>query len=123
MYKNKFKILIQTTKLNFSFQGLEHNKKLTQSYHCFDIIPRAFLSGSSPVHIIYVLKPWTHNDVYKLSTLNIYAFQHAVSAWKINTWLGSLILKTVLYYKQGHCGRDRMVVGFTTTYAINAYHH
>jgi hypothetical protein len=22
----------------------------------------------------------------------------------------------------GHRGRDRMVVGFTTTYAINAYH-
>ena len=23
----------------------------------------------------------------------------------------------------GRCGRDRMVVGFTTTYAISAYHH
>jgi len=23
----------------------------------------------------------------------------------------------------GHRGRDRMVVGFTTTYAISAYHH
>ena len=23
----------------------------------------------------------------------------------------------------GHCGRDRTVVGFTTTYAISAYHH
>jgi hypothetical protein len=23
----------------------------------------------------------------------------------------------------GHCVRDRMVVGFTTTYAIGAYHH
>ena len=22
----------------------------------------------------------------------------------------------------GHCGRDRMVAGFTTTYAISAYH-
>jgi len=22
-----------------------------------------------------------------------------------------------------HCGRDRMVVGFTTTYEISAYHH
>ena len=21
------------------------------------------------------------------------------------------------------CGRDRMVIGFTTTYAISAYHH
>jgi len=23
----------------------------------------------------------------------------------------------------GRCGRDRMVVGFTTTYAISAYHY
>jgi len=23
----------------------------------------------------------------------------------------------------GRCGRDRMVVGFTTTFAISAYHH
>jgi hypothetical protein len=23
----------------------------------------------------------------------------------------------------GRCSRDRMVVGFTTTYAISAYHH
>jgi len=25
--------------------------------------------------------------------------------------------------KRGHRGRDRMIVGFTTTYAISAYHH
>jgi hypothetical protein len=25
--------------------------------------------------------------------------------------------------RRGHRGRDRMVVRFTTTYAINAYHH
>jgi len=24
---------------------------------------------------------------------------------------------------RGRCGRDRIVVGFTTTYAISAYHH
>jgi hypothetical protein len=23
----------------------------------------------------------------------------------------------------GHCGRDRMIVGFPTTYAISIYHH
>jgi len=23
----------------------------------------------------------------------------------------------------GHCGHDRMVIEFTTTYAISAYHH
>ena len=26
-------------------------------------------------------------------------------------------------YNIGHHGRDRMVVGFTTTYAISAYHY
>ena len=26
-------------------------------------------------------------------------------------------------YIRGRYGRDRMVVGFTTTYAISAYHH
>ena len=25
--------------------------------------------------------------------------------------------------KRGRRGRDRMIVGFTTTYAISAYHH
>ena len=24
---------------------------------------------------------------------------------------------------RGHCGRDRMIVGFTTTYAVSDYHH
>jgi len=27
------------------------------------------------------------------------------------------------YPYRGHRGRDRMVVGFTTTYEISAYHH
>jgi len=28
-----------------------------------------------------------------------------------------------LHWGRGHHGLDRMVVGFTTTYAIIAYHH
>jgi len=27
------------------------------------------------------------------------------------------------FSRRGCCGRDRMVVGFTTTYTISAYHH
>jgi hypothetical protein len=27
------------------------------------------------------------------------------------------------FAKRGRCGHDRMIVGFTTTYAISAYHH
>jgi len=39
-----------------------------------------------------------------------------------------MIYKTLrnikMIYQAGGCrGRDRMVVGFTTTYAISAYHH
>ena len=29
----------------------------------------------------------------------------------------------LLYAVGGRRGRDRMVVGFTTTYAVSAYHH
>ena len=32
-------------------------------------------------------------------------------------------LKHVPTYRRGHRGRDRIVVGFTTTHAISAYHH
>jgi len=27
------------------------------------------------------------------------------------------------YSHRGRCGRERLVVGFTTAYAISAYHH
>jgi len=30
---------------------------------------------------------------------------------------------TCLNNQQGHCGHDRMEVGFITTYAIGAYRH
>ena len=32
-------------------------------------------------------------------------------------------LTTDSYDIRGHCGRDRMVAGFTVTYAISSYHH
>ena len=34
-----------------------------------------------------------------------------------------VIDKELLHTGGDRCGRDRMAVGFTTTYAINAYHH
>jgi len=33
------------------------------------------------------------------------------------------IIVTVKMYLRGRRGRDRMVVGFSTTYAMGAYHH
>ena len=34
-----------------------------------------------------------------------------------------LVNSCVIIYYRGRRSRDRMVVGFTTTYAISAYHH
>ena len=46
----------------------------------------------------------------------------------ISMWNKKHVITTpsqfILYYTiTACCGRDRMVVGFTTTYAISAYHH
>jgi len=32
-------------------------------------------------------------------------------------------MKIQIHFLRGHRGRDHMVVGFTTTYVIGAYHH
>jgi hypothetical protein len=34
-----------------------------------------------------------------------------------------LVMWHILFQIKGYRGHDRMVVGFTTTYAISAYHH
>jgi hypothetical protein len=43
--------------------------------------------------------------------------------WWRKPWLGTGSFIIYLYCCRGRRGRDRMVVGFTTTYAISAYHH
>jgi hypothetical protein len=44
--------------------------------------------------------------------------------WKQEFFLQtSVFFKYIVLYIRGQCGRDRYVVGFTTTYAISAYHH
>jgi len=35
----------------------------------------------------------------------------------------NIIFILCIHFGRGCCGRDRMVVGFTTTYAISAYRH
>ena len=37
--------------------------------------------------------------------------------------INKLIFIDYIYYIRCHRGRDRMVVGFTTTYTIGAYNH
>ena len=38
-------------------------------------------------------------------------------------YINEIVFCSVSNQKLDHHGRDRMVVGFTTIYAINAYHH
>jgi hypothetical protein len=48
----------------------------------------------------------------------------------VNKWVHTCLLchctfvtTAISHSNWGHCGRDRMVVGFTTLYAISNYHH
>ena len=41
--------------------------------------------------------------------------------WKLKTMI--FLVKYDARFLGDHRGRDRMVVGFTTTFAISAYHH
>jgi hypothetical protein len=45
--------------------------------------------------------------------------------YRKSSWIDILYLIQYepTYLQRGHRGRDHMVVGFTTTYAISAYHH
>ena len=59
---------------------------------------------------------WHVNAVFEIHFLYILNV-HVNTSW-ISSWT-----KVWHYINRGCCGRDRMVVGFTTTYAISAYHH
>jgi hypothetical protein len=49
---------------------------------------------------------------------------HPLCSTKVSQCLQtSVFFKYIVLYIRGQCGRDRYVVGFTTTYAISAYHH
>jgi hypothetical protein len=66
-----------------------------------------------------------HTITATISQVELYLFSILV--------IGELPLSLVLFPKswkiicydilRGHPGRNRMVVGFTATYAINGYHH
>ena len=55
----------------------------------------------------------------------MYIYPHLI--WKVIGYKLRIKNKYLYYYKKhgarGPRSRDCMVVGFTTTYAINAYHH
>jgi hypothetical protein len=46
--------------------------------------------------------------------------------YRARVWLhtvGVKLVNKIFFYNRGRRGRDHMVVGFITTYAISAYHH
>ena len=60
--------------------------------------------------------------IYKFNSLLV---ESMVTIMKRKLSCKILIVDAVntLLLSRGHRSRDRMVVGFTTTYAISAYHH
>ena len=64
---------------------------------------------------------WMKNGENSLQgTLSQTSYNLPMKAYNRNSVLSSQKLSTKW---RGHHGHDRMVVGFTTTYAISAYHH
>jgi hypothetical protein len=49
------------------------------------------------------------------------SFYNIITMFDIHKY--ALCHKAQTFFFRGCPGRDRMVVGFTTTYAISAYHH
>ena len=60
----------------------------------------------------------TFNNIYSEITVEP-SIATAFLGWK---WSYTIFLIN-LHYNGGCCGHDRMVVGFTTTFAIGAYRH
>jgi hypothetical protein len=56
------------------------------------------------------------------SASEIWSYKKGGLGWQVPYKRNLLHLYTTIY-SMGCRGRDRMVVGFTTTYAISAYHH
>jgi len=60
--------------------------------------------------------------VFYTGTLDKHPFIHVHVFLQVHVHVFNLIELPVLA-RRGRRGRDHMVVGFTTTYAISAYHH
>ena len=64
--------------------------------------------------------------IYKV-IYNVHVFRIAIKVLNVCSnlvrQLETLLNYSFSLYFRGRRGRDRMVVGFTTTYATSAYHH
>jgi hypothetical protein len=61
--------------------------------------------------------------VTKALKLMFKIIEHGAQNVSCLLFLFSFFLCLGFFYARGRGGRDRMVVGFTTTHAISAYHH
>jgi hypothetical protein len=104
-------------------------KKKEKKYHIFNESSPLDFSGvcatQSSVFCVFSENVALYFNIFPIEIEIIHGSQQVV--WYINT--SNIILITIYpcYNLQqtygGHCGCDRMVVGFTTTSAISAYHH
>jgi hypothetical protein len=62
------------------------------------------------------------SDIWSRETnvWTVYVYCLCITVW---TWHLTICTNDNKLWVRGRRGRDRMVVGFTTTYAISAYHH
>ena len=92
-----------------------------QGYHT-TIVP-VFDCHISPRNLALVA---TKNKIWNISTRNLFELILFHFRWGIFLkihWRNCNHIYHILFCLWGHCGHDHMVVGFTTTYAISAYHH
>ena len=108
----------------YKFKLLLHDNK-----HFFRIFLWNF-SFSRFIQIMHILikknkiKILLRNMSWKTRFLSCNRKLH-ISYWISNDNTDVFVKKNKSYdqHNRGHLGRDHMVVGFTTTYKINAYHH
>jgi hypothetical protein len=62
-------------------------------------------------------------SILPLSTIFLLDFRNLLTMCYLLCFILSPSILDLLYTYRGRRGRHRMVVGFTTTNAINAYHH
>jgi len=78
------------------------------------IIPSSIYSGLSVIDALY--------GCYLLGTTRLHFYRSYVITYSC-THLLYMYLAVIFIFMWGRRGRDRLVDGFTTIYAISAYHH
>ena len=97
----------------FCHTGLDCNITVQCKTHPWSFVTQALIV-ISPYNVNNVHNPYTIAEiwVFLISRLKYLQF--------IKNIINFFVLSVPLWCRRGH---DRMVVGFTTTYAISAYHH